>query len=109
MDDPTVADATVFHPWTVACPREGRPVRVPFPSWHWQPVGGLPGGVPGPPGLSNVKLQPFAKPKSAGFKITRFSSVCKRDLRVLAWEVARRSPRVMKVAFIILIYFKIGN
>ncbi len=66
--------------------------------------GGLP-GVPGPPGVVNVKLQLDGKPKSPGDKTLRSSSVCKRDLRVLAWEVARRSPRVMKVAFIILIYF----
>lgn len=66
--------------------------------------GGLP-GVPGPPGLVNVKLQLEAKPKSAAVNWWRSSSVCKRDLRVLAWVEARRSPRVMKVAFIIFNLF----
>lgn len=70
------------------------------------PSGGLPGGgVPGPPGGVNTKLQLDGMPKSPGDKTLTSSSVCKRDLRVLAWVVARRSPRVIKVAFIILIYF----
>ena len=56
-----------------------------------------------------VKLQLDGKPKSAAVSSTRPLSACKRDLRDLAWEVARRRPRVTKVAFIILIYFNLGN
>ncbi len=54
-------------------------------------------------------MQLGAKPKSSGVSSTRLLSACKRDLRDLAWEVARRRPRVTKVAFIILIYFNLGN
>ena len=111
MLDPVVAAAPDENAWIVACDRLGRPLRVLLAArLHVHPpvVGGVfPLGLP--LGGVKVKLQLVAKPKSAAVRSTRPLSACKRDLRDLAWEVARRKPRVTKVAFIILIYFKMGN
>jgi len=104
-DEPAVASAFVVWATSWACPRVGKPVVVELSRTQTHPEGGGFPGVPGPSGVVNVKLQSLGKPNCPGVRTWRSSSVCKRDLRVLAWVVARRSPRVMKVAFIILIYF----
>ena len=44
-----------------------------------------------------------------GLPLTLMVSACKRDLRDLAWEVARRNPRVMRVDFIGIYYNKNGD
>lgn len=101
-------DASAFEVWVVraAYPSSGSPAPGAPTRLQTHPSGGLPpGGVPGPSGMVQLKWQSDGMPKSPGLKTWTSSSVCKRDLRVLAWEVARRSPRVIKVAFIILIYF----
>lgn len=56
-DEPAVASA--FEVWATswACPRAGKPVVVELSRTQTHPAGGGLPGVPGPPGVVNVKLQ----------------------------------------------------
>lgn len=107
MDSPVFASADSENETKVAEPRDGRPVVVLVPKLQKHPDGGVvPGGVP-PGGLVKVLPQVVLNPNCpALYTGTSSLSVCKRDLRDLAWVEARRSPRVTKVAFIVINLFQ---
>lgn len=109
------ADASTFDEKLsrVAWLRAGKPAPVLFDKVQTHPPtagGAPPGGVPA--GGVNVKLQLLGKPNSAAVywgTVWSLSVSAKRVLRDLAWEVARSTASVAKVAFIVFNYLVFGN